>query len=79
MFVFNFSKETLKEAISGNNYSSISKNLFRVQKISSTGYLVVYRHHLATTIENESDMKGFSTFNNFDGIKLSINCLGSII
>lgn len=79
MFVFNLSKEALDEAIAENNFPLISKNLYRVQKLSTTGYLVVFRHHLATSLEKDSEMKGFSTLNDFDGIKVPINNLGFIL
>lgn len=76
MFVFDLNREALEEAISEKNYAIISKNLYRVQKLSTTGYLVVFRHHLATSIDKNIDMKGFSSFDNFNGIKVSINILG---
>lgn len=76
MFVFGLSKEALDEVILEKNYAIISKNLYRVQKLSTTGYLVVFRYHLATSIDKNIDMKGFSSFDNFDGIKVSINILG---
>lgn len=78
MFVFDLSKEALDEAISEKNFALISKNLYRVQKLSTTGYLVVFRHHLATSLDNSTEMKGFSTLKDFNGIKVSINNLGFI-
>jgi CRISPR-associated endonuclease Csn1 len=78
MFVFDMSKNELDGAISNKQYEIISKNLYRVQKLSSTGYFVVFRHHLATSLDNSIDMKGFSSFENFNGIKVSVNILGQL-
>ncbi|MEW6508840.1 MAG: type II CRISPR RNA-guided endonuclease Cas9 [Bacteroidota bacterium] len=78
MFVLDLSKEAFEEALSSNDYQLISENLYRVQKLSSTGYFVVFRHHLSVSADTPYEMKGFSSFQNFSGIKVSINNLGFI-
>lgn len=67
-----------------DNYSLISPNLFRVQKISSKNY--VFRHHLETTIKDTSPKlkditwKIFSSSNGLDSIvKVRVNHIGMIV
>ena len=64
------------------NKSVISKNLFRVQKLTSKDYF--FRHHLETTVEDNSKLKdfvykrlGLSGLVNI--IKIRINHLGNIV
>lgn len=78
MFVLGLSKEAYDEAVSSNDYKLISENLYRVQKLSSTGYFVVFRHHLSVSADTPYEMRGFSSFQDFNGIKVSINNLGLI-
>lgn len=66
------------------NYSMISPNLFRVQKLASKYY--VFRHHLETTVNNESKELRNITWeriqnpNGLKGIvKVRINHLGQIV
>lgn len=79
MFVFDISREKFVEHTRLNQLHLISNRLYRVQKISSTGYYVVFRHHLATTIDNELEMRGFSSFENFNALKVRIDSIGNII
>lgn len=65
------------------NYALISPNLFRVQKMSSSYY--VFRHHLETTVDNESKAlrditwKRITAINNLKGIvKVRVNHIGEI-
>lgn len=66
-----------------NNYSRISPNLFRVQKISTKNYF--FRHHLETTVETKKELSGVAYFsqlglNSIRGIvKVRINYLGQIV
>jgi CRISPR-associated endonuclease Csn1 len=78
MFVLDLSKEAFEEALSSSDYQLISDNLYRVQKLSSTGYFVVFRHHLSVSANTLYEMRGFSSFQDFNGIKISINNLGFI-
>lgn len=65
------------------NYSQISPNLFRVQKLSTKNY--VFRHHLETTVDESKALFG-STWrritapNNLNGIvKVRVNHIGQIV
>lgn len=65
------------------NYSCISPNLYRVQKLSSGDYC--FRHHLETTIETPKELQGITwkritSLNNLKGIvKVRINHIGRIV
>ena len=65
------------------NYSRISQNLYRVQKLSSKDYY--FRHHLETTIEDIKELQGITwkritSLNNLKGIvKVRINHIGQIV
>ena len=50
MFVFDMTKEDLSEAIDQNNFSIISKNLYRVQQLYKGQN--IFRHHLETSVDN---------------------------
>ena len=66
-----------------NNYSLISPNLFRVQKISNGDYY--FRHHLETNVEEVKELRNITwkrirTIKELDGIvKVRINHLGIIV
>ena len=66
-----------------NNYSLISPNLFRVQKISNGDYF--FRHHLETNVEEVKELRNITwkrirTIKELDGIvKVRINHLGIIV
>ena len=63
------------------NYKKISKNLYRVQKISSKDY--TFRHHLESSVNrNIKDLtfKRISSVNNLKGVvKVRINHIGEIV
>ena len=65
------------------NYNIISRNLFRVQKLSSKYY--VFRHHLETTVEENNTLKGttwkrITALQNLKGIvKVRVNHIGEIV
>ena len=72
------------DLLNPDNYSLISPNLFRVQKISYKNY--VFRHHLETTIDNSSTkMKGitWTDFRSSKGldkiVKVRVNHIGKIV
>jgi len=69
---------------SPDNYSKISPNLFRVQKIASKYY--VFRHHLETTVNNDSpELRGvtWERIQNCERliglVKIRINHIGDIV
>jgi CRISPR-associated endonuclease Csn1 len=78
MFLIGLTQAGASEAIAADDFALLSKHLYRVQKISSTGYKLVLRHHLATTIDREADMRGYASPAKFDGIKVHINKTGDI-
>ena len=74
-------KET--DLLDPKNYADISKNLFRVQKISTKNYH--FRHHLETTVEDNKMLKGI-TWKNMQSltgldkiVKVRVNHLGQIV
>lgn len=67
-----------------DNYSTISQNLFRVQKFSFKNY--VFRHHLETTIDNSGyNLRGitWTDFRSSKGldliVKVRVNHIGQIV
>lgn len=64
------------------NYSVVSQHLYRVQKLASKYY--VFRHHLETTVEENSSLKDttwvrITSINNLKGfVKVRINNIGEI-
>ena len=65
-----------------DNYALISPNLFRVQKIATKDY--VFRHHLETTVQDVSALKGITWIrcglSGVDGIlKVRVNHIGKIV
>ena len=66
-----------------SNYSRISPNLFRVQKISTTNYF--FRHHLETNVETKKELSGIAYKSQLglraihDIVKVRIDHLGQIV
>ncbi|MEG1644055.1 MAG: type II CRISPR RNA-guided endonuclease Cas9, partial [Bacteroidales bacterium] len=66
-----------------DNYAEISKNLYRVQKLSYNDYY--FRHHLETTVAEKSELKGvvFKRCTNLDFVqkvvKVRIDHAGRIV
>lgn len=66
-----------------DNYSLISSNLFRVQKLASKYY--VFRHHLETTVEDRKELQNItwirvsSTVGVSNIVKVRINHIGQIV
>ena len=67
-----------------DNYSEISRNLFRVQKITHKNY--VFRHHLETTVaDSPSHLKRitWTDFRSSKGldkiVKVRVNHIGEIV
>lgn len=44
-----------------NNHDFLKEHLYRVQKISISGYNIVFRHHTASTIDDPTKMVGISS------------------
>lgn len=70
------------ELTNPQNYAEISKNLYRVQKISKGYYC--FRHHLETTVDENKALKDITwkritSLNNLKGVvKVRINHIGEI-
>lgn len=72
------------DLLNSDNYSLISPNLFRVQKLSSKDY--EFRHHLETTVDDSNKelkdvtWKRCTSFDSVKGIvKVRINHIGQIV
>lgn len=70
------------DLLNPDNYSLISPNLFRVQKIATKDYF--FRHHLETNVETNNSLKGITWLrlglNGLNNIvKVRINHIGEII
>lgn len=71
------------DLLNPNNYSIISPNLFRVQKISTKNYM--FRHHLETVVGEIKQLRDMAwkliqTPNNLDGIiKVRVNHIGQVV
>lgn len=65
------------------NYSLISPNLYRVQKLSHKDYF--FRHHLETTVDDKKELqnitwKRITSLNNLEGVvKVRIDHIGRIV
>lgn len=85
MFVLGMSNDTLDTCIKNNDYSLLSKYLYRVQKITTGDYF--FRFHLETKLDDSKQAKDVkkvirtstSGLFSLDPIKIRINCLGQII
>ncbi len=55
MFILGMEEEAYREAMECQDYATLSKYLYRVQKISSMYY--VFRHHLETSVDDKYDGK----------------------
>ncbi|MFN8276422.1 MAG: type II CRISPR RNA-guided endonuclease Cas9 [Chitinophagales bacterium] len=81
MFIFNMDEGEIKQAIEDHNYRLLSKNLFRVRKITKGNYW--FNHHLETEPRESMADKiagrcKFASAGSFQGIKVRINHLGEI-
>lgn len=77
MFILGLSDDEFD--IYKNDIKFMSRNLYRVQKISSMFY--AFRHHLASTINNkneEMDVQSFKRWDEVNPIKVKVNLLGWI-
>jgi CRISPR-associated endonuclease Csn1 len=81
-FVFGMGLDELKKAIIDHDYKLISKNLYRVQKLTSSDYW--FRLHSEANIDDSKVAKDILKFisirspSNLDSIKVKINHLGRI-
>ncbi len=55
MFILGMSDDEYRDALRNEDYATLSKNLYRVQKLSTKNY--VFRHHLETTVDDKYNGK----------------------
>ncbi len=93
MFVMGLTEEEWHDVLEENNYSTINKHLYRIQKIQSGTYY--FRHHIETTVDDKyngvrnemksKEMKKVIVIQSYDSFskqnphKVKINLLGQII
>ena len=71
------------DLLAPENYASISKHLYRVQKFSTKYY--VFRHHLETTIQDTNELQNYTwiritALNKLKNVvKVRVNNVGQII
>ena len=87
MFILEMTHEDIKNAIENNDYRQISQHLYRVQKLSTTGYKYVFRHHLETQLIDDINSQKSKRFIgiassqslfSLNPFKVKIDCLGKI-
>ena len=87
MFLIGMTDEEIQVAIEAKDYSTLSRHLYRVQKLSSRYY--VFRYHLETEVKDEKNTTGnipkfyrivsFNAYNKLNPRKVKIDLLGSIL
>lgn len=53
MFILGMEDELYNDALQNNDYATLSKYLYRVQKLAQSYY--VFRHHLETSVDDKYD------------------------
>lgn len=85
MFVLNMNVQQVKDAIQNKNYKLLTKNLYRVQKISSDEFM--FRNHLCTRVDDKKSdyiksqgksLGSASALQKANAVKVRINRLGEI-
>ncbi|HRT80197.1 MAG TPA: type II CRISPR RNA-guided endonuclease Cas9 [Bacteroidales bacterium] len=67
MFLFGFSEDEIIKYLEDKEYSILSNNLYRVQKISTRNY--VFRHHIETSLKDDNISKEMRKFYLFQSLK----------
>jgi len=86
MFLIGMKDGKIQAAIEGEDYPTLSRHLYRVQKLSSMYY--VFRYHLETEVKDEKNTSGeipkfyritsFSAYQKLNPRKVKIDLLGRI-
>lgn len=90
LFILGMEKEDLERALELNDTRIISRNLYRVQKISGEGdnIYLVFRHHLESKADEDTNIfNGFKFYRvqsinslfNLNPYKISVNCIGCLV
>lgn len=87
MFLIGMTDEEIQVAIEAKDHSTLSRHLYRVQKLSSRYY--VFRYHLETEVKDEKNTTGnipkfyrivsFNAYNKLNPRKVKIDLLGRIL
>ncbi len=93
LFVFNLTKNKIEELLSQREYSSISSNIYRLQKVSTNNYY--FRHHLETKVDNKINgvknemlfkkmrriilIQSLEAYFKYNPVKIKVSNLGEII
>ena len=78
MVILGLDPDVVHAAIGQGDYKLLGPHLYRVQWVVTTGYKLMFRHHLATTVKNDREQIGISSFGNFAPVKVRIDLLGRI-
>lgn len=83
MFLVGLEEVLLRDNVDNSDY--LKDYLYRVQKISISGYNIVFRHHTASTIDDPTQMVGISSmgetksgWQTYNPTKVEISPLGEI-
>lgn len=76
MFILGMSDEEYRDALRNEDYATLSKNLYRVQKLSSMYY--VFRHHIETTVDDKYNGKKNEMLSKNMGKMINIRSLGAL-
>jgi CRISPR-associated endonuclease Csn1 len=85
MFVLGMTTEEFENAITINDYRTISDKLYRVQKLGGNDY--TFRHHLETQLVDDANsqksqrylrIRSISSLMAINPLKVKINCIGNI-
>ena len=81
LFILGLSDEDFEFFLKEKQHDQHSHHLYRVQKMSPSGYLVQFRKHTAANLQNKNDWKGFSSAKGYlelNPIAVTIDILGNI-
>ncbi len=73
MFILGMEEEAYREAMESHDYTTLSKYLYRVQKIAAKDYF--FRHHLETAVDDKFDGKTNQSMSINMGKKIRISSM----
>lgn len=76
MFILGMEDELYNDAMQKNDYATLSRHLYRVQKLAKGDY--VFRHHLETTVDDKYNGEKNTTLSTNMGKLVRINSLGAL-
>jgi CRISPR-associated endonuclease Csn1 len=81
LFILGLINEDFEFFMKEKRYDQLSQHLYRVQKMSPSGYLVEFRKHSAANLKNKNEWKGFAsakTYIELNPIAVRVDLLGKI-